>query len=85
MGKKRSRTTQTSNGIVNQSPNSMGKRISKELRREYVESGNREYNQLKAFKRGRNVVVTIANPNTNETNKRFIKVAGRDYFKSTSK
>jgi hypothetical protein len=84
MGKKRSRATQTSNATVNQSPNSMGKKISKELRREYVESG-REYNQLKAFKRGRNVVVTIPNPNTNETNKRFIKVAGRDYFKSSSK
>jgi len=85
MGKKRSRATQTSKGIVNQSPNSMTRRISKELRREYMVSGNREFNQLKAFKRGRNVVVTIPNPNTNETNKRFIKVAGRDYFKSSSK
>ena len=85
MGKKRSRATQTSKGIVNQSPNSMTRRISKELRREYMVSGNREFNQLKAFKRGRNVVVTIPNPNTNETNKRFIKVKGRDYFKSSSK
>ena len=85
MGKKRSRATQTSKGIVNQSPNSMTRRISKELRREYMVSGNREFNQLKAFKRGRNVVVTIPNPNTNETNKRFIKVSGRDYFKSSSK
>ena len=84
MGKKRSRATQISKGIVNQSPNSMTKRISKELRREYMVSGNREFNQLKAFKRGRNVVVTIPNPNTNETNKRFIKVSGRDYFKSSS-
>tara|TARA_B100001057_G_scaffold448712_1_gene489291 strand:+ start:5280 stop:5537 length:258 start_codon:yes stop_codon:yes gene_type:complete len=85
MGKKRSRATQTSKGTVNQNPNSMGKKISKELRREYMVSGDREFNQLKAFKRGRNVVVTIPNPNTNETNKRFIKVAGRDYFKSSSK
>tara|TARA_Y100000114_G_scaffold28049_2_gene23688 strand:- start:9919 stop:10176 length:258 start_codon:yes stop_codon:yes gene_type:complete len=85
MGKKRSRATQTSKGIVNQSPNSMTKRISKESRREYMASGLREYNQLMAYKRGRNVVVTIPNPNTNETNKRFIKVKGRDYFKSVSK
>ena len=68
MGKKRSRTTQTSKGTVNQSPNSMTKKISKESRREYMASGLREYNQLMAFKRGRNVVVTIPNPNTNETN-----------------
>ena len=63
----------------------MTKRISKESRREYMASGLREYNQLMAYKRGRNVVVTIPNPNTNETNKRFIKVKGRDYFKSVSK
>ena len=82
MGKKRSRATQTSAGIVGQGQNSMGRRISKETRREYMASGDRLYNQLKAFKRGRNVVVTIPNPNTNETNKRFIRVSGKDYFRS---
>ena len=85
MGKKRSRTSQTSIGTVNQSPNSMTNRISRELRREYMLSTNREHNQLLAHKRGRNTVVTIPNPNTNETNKRFIKVRGRDYFKFGSK
>lgn len=82
MAKKKSRATQTSGGVVNQNPNSMGRKISKEIRREYMANGDRLYNQLKAFKRGRKVVVTIPNPNTNETNKRFIKVAGKDYFRS---
>jgi len=31
-------------------------------------------NQLLAHKRGRRVVITMANPNKNETNKKFIRV-----------
>ena len=35
-----------------------------------------------AFKRGKNVVLTIPNPNTNETNKRFIKVPAKEVWRS---
>ena len=31
-------------------------------------------NKMKAFKKGRKVWLTISNPNTKETNKKFIKV-----------
>ena len=35
---------------------------------------DRIMNQLKAFLAGKNVMLTIENPNKNETNKRMIKV-----------
>ena len=40
------------------------------------------YNQYVAFTRGKNVVLTMENPNKNETNKRFIRVNARDVWKS---
>ena len=82
MGKKRSRATQVSKGIVNQNPNSNTKRISKAQRREYMQSGDRMYNQLLAFMRGKNVMVTVPNPNTNETNKRMIRVPAQEVWKT---
>jgi len=33
-------------------------------------------NKLKAWSKGKKTMVTIANPNPNETNKRFIRVEG---------
>jgi len=39
-------------------------------------------NQLKAFLAGKNVVLTIENPNKNETNKPFIRVNARDVWKT---
>ena len=85
MGKKKSRTSETSAGVVGKSY----QHPSKALRKEYMQSTQRATNQLAAFYKGRNVVLTIANPNTNETNKRFIKVNARDVWsgggKSTSK
>lgn len=35
-------------------------------------------NKLKAWARGKRVMVTVPNPNPNETNKRFIRVEGND-------
>jgi len=85
MGKKKSRDSQTSKGEVCQKRNS----VLKQLRREYHGSSKEACNKLAAFYRGRNVMLTIANPNTNETNKRFIRVNARDVWsgggKSTSK
>lgn len=60
---------------------SVNKKLQNAMRREYRNSPNRILNQLKAFRAGKNVVVTIENPNKEETNKRFIKVNGKDFFK----
>lgn len=40
----------------------------------------RALNQQKAFLQGKNVVLTIPNPNPNETNRRFIRVNARDVW-----
>tara|TARA_R100001163_G_C5066992_1_gene205764 strand:+ start:4223 stop:4480 length:258 start_codon:yes stop_codon:yes gene_type:complete len=81
MGKKRSRTSQTSAGIIGNAY----KHASKALRKEYRQSIERSSNQLKAFYKGRRVILTIPNPNTNETNKPFIKVNARDVWSGGGK
>jgi hypothetical protein len=42
----------------------------------------RVINQLKAFRAGKRVMVTIANPNKEETNKRFIRVEASSIWKN---
>jgi hypothetical protein len=49
--------------------------IVKSQRRDYMESSDRIMNQLLAHKRGKRVMLTIPNPNKNETNKKFIRVS----------
>ena len=44
-------------------------------RRDYMESSERIMNQLLAHQRGKRVMLTIPNPNKNETNKKFIRVS----------
>jgi len=80
MGKKRSRASQTSKGLVNQNPNSDSKRVQKALRREYRGSTAELNNKIKAHLKLKNVMLTIPNPNTNETNKRFIRVSSREVW-----
>lgn len=75
MGKKGGK----SKGFVSQGIHSnVRKDILKDIRREYMASGDRNMNQLRAWKQGKNVVFTIANPNPNQTNRRFIRVNARD-------
>jgi len=82
MGKKKSRATQTSKG----ERNNVNKDVSKSLRRDYMQNDlARLNNQIDAFKRGKNVMVTIPNPNTNETNKRFLRVNAKDVWKFNNK
>jgi hypothetical protein len=72
-----------SKGNVSAGINSnVSKAVSKAMRREYLESGDRVLNQLDAFRKGRNVMLTIPNPNPNETNKRFIRVPASQVWKS---
>jgi ribosomal protein L21E len=75
MGKKTSRSTQTSKG----ERNNVNKDVIKSLRRDYMNNDlARMKNQIAAFKRGKNVMVTIPNSNPNETNKRFIRVNAKE-------
>jgi len=70
MGKKRLRKTQTSKSIHS----TVNTSILKQLRQDYLASPDRIINQLAAHRAGKRVMVTIANPNKNQTNKRFIRV-----------
>lgn len=76
MGKKRSRDTQTSKG----QRSNVNKKIRNDVRRDYMDSLDRSINQMKAYAKGKRVMLTVPNPNKNETNKRFIRVAAEDYL-----
>ena len=68
MGKKKSRSSgYISKGIV-------GTTRSRKRHWEEGYQSDRIMNQLKAFLAGKNVMLTIENPNKNETNKRMIRV-----------
>ena len=75
MGKKKSRTTQTSKGEVG---NSMKTRL---RHGDEGYTSQRMQNQLTAFLKGKRVMVTMANPNKNETNKPYIKVPANEVWK----
>ena len=77
MGQKKSRSTQTSKG----ERRSLARDIVKATRRDYMQSSERNQNQLSAFLRGKNVMLTIPNPNKNETNKRMIRVPAADVWR----
>ena len=75
MGKKKSRAKQVSKGIV-------GNPMKSRLR--YGDEGyasQKITNQLKAFLAGKRVMLTIANPNKNETNKPYIRVPANEVWK----
>jgi hypothetical protein len=74
MGKKKQRATQVSKGEVGRPQKSRSK-----LDEDYP--ARRMMNQMRAFQQGKNVVLTIPNPNANETNKPFIRVNAREVWK----
>jgi len=76
MGKKKSGTTYTSKG---QRPN-VSKATRKLQRRVYMKSLDRNINQTTAWRQGKRVMLTVPNPNKNETNKRFIRVEATEYL-----
>jgi len=81
MGKKQSRATQTSKG----ERRSVARATTKALRREYIQSTDRINNQLAAFMKGKNVMLTVPNPNKNETNKRMIRVPATEVWRRGGK
>ncbi len=78
MGKKSSGTSYTSKG---ERPN-LSRKTKNAMRRDYLENHQLERlnNQMSAWKKMKNVMLTVPNPNKNETNKRFIRVSAREYW-----
>lgn len=56
---------------------SMNRQVTNSIRKDRS-YGDRLSNQLNAWAKGKRTMVTIENPNKNETNKRFIRVEGND-------
>lgn len=81
---KRKRTGKTSyiSSGIHSNVSSSTKRA---LRRSYLESADRIMNQLKAFRAGKRVMVTIENPNKEQTNRRFIRVEASTIWKRPGK
>lgn len=52
------------------------------IRRDYMASGERIMNQLKAFRQRKNVMLTIANPDKNDRSKLFIRVPATQVWKN---
>lgn len=76
MGKKKSRATQVSKGerrCVNSS-------LLKAIRLDYLTSDARLRNQMSAWRAGKNVILTIPNPDKKNTKERFIKVPANEYW-----
>lgn len=59
----------------------VSRKITNAVRSDYLQSGERILNQMAALRKGKDVVMTIANPNKEQTNKKFIKVriSGKEF------
>lgn len=77
MGKKRQRAHQVSKG----ERKSQDPRWAKMARREWVGSTAQIIAKVRAWQAGKNVMLTVENPNKNETNKRFIRVNANDVWR----
>ena len=72
MGKKGKESK--SKGNVSAGSNSNVSRATRrDMRQAYLESGERPINQVKALMKGKDVVMTIPNPNKEQTNRPFIR------------
>ena len=85
MGKKRSRASQTSKGVTHQNPKRMGAKIQKQLRREYKGSILEGANKMKAHLAFKRVMLTIPNPDANNTKERFIRVPSTEIWGSAKR
>ena len=72
-----------SKGVVSAGIHSSVKRsILNSIRRDYLASGERLMNQLKAFRQRKNVMLTIENPDTNDRGRKFIRVPATQVWKN---
>ena len=79
MGRKKSRDSYTSKG----ERRNVSKKWTKMLRLERKES-DRGFNQFDAYIKGKNVILTVPNPLKTETNKPYIKVKAKHYWRRAS-
>lgn len=56
--------------------------VTKAIRKEWNGSFKQLIAKQEAFKRGKRVMVTIPNPNKNETNKKFIRVNAKEVWRN---
>ena len=75
-GKKSSGKNYTSKG---ERPN-VTRSVLNALRREYLQSDARPNNQIKAWRRGKNVMLTVPNPDKKNTKERMIRVPAIDIW-----
>lgn len=80
-GKKASGKHYTSAGVHS----NVSRSITNANRRDYMASGERLMNQLKAYHAGKRVMITIPNPNPEITNQRFIRIPAREIWKNPGK
>ena len=79
MGKKSSGTKYTSKG----ERRCVARNVVKATRRDYMQSSDRVANQLSAFMRGKNVMLTIPNPSAKtEPAKPFIRVNAKEVWRN---
>lgn len=72
-----------SSGFISQGIHSnVSKSVRRAIRQDYLASGMRMVNQRAAWAKGKNVMLTIPNPNPNETNKLFIRVSAKSVWGS---
>lgn len=81
MGKKRSRATQTSKGIHCQKRSAE----QKAQRREYKGSILEGENKMAAHKKSKRVMLTIPNPDANNTRERYIRVPSTEVWGSAKR
>ena len=79
MAKKESRAQQVSKGVTHQKPCPWRKI----KRKEWNGSSAQVQAKMKAFLAGKNVMLTIENPNKNETNKKFIRVNAKEVWRNS--
>lgn len=79
-GKKSSGKTYVSAG----SNSNVNRSVLRHVRAAKIASGDRVINQLKAFRAGKRVMVTIENPDKNDTSRRFIRVSADTIWKNRS-
>ena len=66
--------------------NNVSRWLVKARRRDYIGNGlARTSNQMNAFLKGKNVMLTIPNPVKSETNKPFIRVSAKEQWRHTGK
>lgn len=58
----------------------VSKKTTNMMRRDYMQSLDRGLNQMAAWRKGKRVMLTVPNPNKQETNKPFIRIEARDWL-----